>query len=456
MIREFFRSSISDDIIKRLAHNIAYLFSANMIVAGLGMLTLIVMARSLGPTGLGILAIIEAYARSVDRLFRFEPWQTLIRYGAAALENGDETEFRRLVKFSTLFDLFGAALSATVALLGLYFVADWFDLEDENRTMAMLFAATLFFGLASTPTAILRIFNKFQFVSKLTVITASIRLLMASTVWLMSGDLWSFLYVLIIHQILEKVLLLIFAWRELYRQGHGQIWDLPFNGLLNHNTGILKFLWNVNINVIARTSTQRFDVLLLGVILGPAAVGLFQLAKRVGIAAQRLGRPLQQAVYPDISRLWARGEVSRFRWIILRVNFVMGSVALVAFLVLAFNMEFIVRLAFGDAFVPAVPIVIVQVLATTIFLTGNTMGPALMSMGEDHKLVRITLVATLFFFVAFWPLVQTFGAMGASMGHVLFNTLWLAVCLWVFLRRTHSAPKHATHTEAPDPKDSNQ
>ncbi|MEM9107167.1 MAG: hypothetical protein AAGC96_16065, partial [Pseudomonadota bacterium] len=153
--------------------------------------------------------------------------------------------------------------------------------------------------------------------------------------------------------------------------------------------------------------------------------------------AQRLGRPLQQAVYPDIARLWSRGEVTRFRWIVLRVNLIMGSLGLIAFLILSWNMEFIVRLAFGEAFVPAVPIVIVQVLATTIFLTGNTMNPAMMSMGEDHRLVRITLVATAVFFAAFAPLVLSFGAIGASIGHVLFNTLWLVGCMWVFLVRTH-------------------
>ncbi len=434
---------INDDVLKRLAHNLAYLFSANMIVAGLGMLTLVVMARSLGPTGLGILALIEAYARSVDRVFRFEPWQTLVRYGTVALENENKTEFRRLVKYSTLFDMAGGALSASVALVGLYFVSDWFDLENESRTMAMIFAVTLYFALSSTPTAVLRIFDKFQLLSKIAVALASIRLLMALTVWQMGGSLWEFLIVLVIHQLLEQLLPLFFAWRELHNRGHRKIWSLSFDGLLSRNAGLLKFLWNVNINVIARTSTQRFDTLLLGVLLGPAAVGLFQLAKRVGIAAQRLGRPLQQAVYPDMARLWARGEVSRFRWIILRVNLIMGSTAFVAFVILSFNMEAIVHLAFGEEFVPAVPIVIVQVLATTIFLTGNTMGPALMSMGEDHKLVRMTLLSTTAFFVAFAPLVLAFGAIGASIGHVLFNVLWLSGCLWIFLIRTQRSNQPA-------------
>ena len=437
MIREFWKKTSSDDVLRRLVHNLTYLFSANMIVAGLGMLTLVVMARSLGPTGLGILALIEAYARSVDRVLRFEPWQTLVRYGTNALEKGDDTEFRRLVKYSTLFDLGGAALAASVALIGLFFVANWFDLGDESQTMAMVFAATMYFALSSTPTAILRIFDKFRLLSKLAVVIATIRLLMAVTVWQLGGGLWGFVIILVIHQLLEQLLPLIFAWRELRIQGQSHVWHLPFQGLLKYNQGLLKFLLNVNINVIARTSTQRFDVLILGALLGPAAVGLYQLAKRIGVAAQRLGRPLQQAVYPDIARLWARGEVSRFRWIVLRVNLIMGSVALIAFVILAANMEFIVRLAFGDAFVPSVPIVIVQVLATTILLTGNTMNPALMSMGEDHRLVRITLVATAVFFIAFAPLVLTFGPIGASIGHVLFNTLWLAGCLWVFLARTH-------------------
>ena len=198
----------------------------------------------------------------------------------------------------------------------------------------------------------------------------------------------------------------------------------------------MSFLWNVNIHVIARNSIQRFDTLILGAILGPAAVGLFQLAKRTGLAALRLGRPLQQAIYPDVARLWSRGEVLRFRQILLRVNVIMGAVGIVAFVVLSMNMETLVRLAFGDAFVAASPIIVVQLLAATVFLTGNTLVPALMSMGEAKLLSRTTFASLTVFFIAFIPLVHSFGTMGASLSHLLFNVISLAACLIIFLNRT--------------------
>ena len=449
MIKNWLRNAISDDILKRLVRNLAYLFSANMLVALLGLLALTVMARSLGPTGLGIVALIEAYARSVDRVFRFESWQTLVRFGAAALEDGRDWEFRRLVKFSTLFDLFGASVAAIVSVVGLTVAAPWFGFDENQKSLAIMFSAILLFSLSSTPTAVLRLFDKFDLIAQLSVILAVSRLVLTVLAWQLSGEVWSFVFILMVYYIVEQITPLVFAWRELRRRNLHDVWGLPFDGLLQENRALPAFLWNVNINVIARSSTQRFDTLILGAFLGPAAVGLFQLAKRTGLAALRLGRPLQQAVYPDVARLWARGEILRFRRIVLRVNTVMGVLGLLAFVLVSLSMEFLVRLAFGDAFVAAAPLVIVQVLAVTIFLAGNTFGPAMMSMGEDRILVCITLSATIAFFVGFVPLVLMFGAMGASLSHLIFNMIWLLGCLVIFLHRTSVAYR------AP-PKDDNQ
>ena len=62
------------------------------------------------------MALIEAYARVVDRLIRVEPWQALIKYGADALEGDRPEDFRSLLKFGVLVDIGGAAGSAVVAV----------------------------------------------------------------------------------------------------------------------------------------------------------------------------------------------------------------------------------------------------------------------------------------------------------------------------------------------------
>ena len=410
-----------------------------MLVALIGLLSLAVMARALGPAGLGVIALIEAYVRSVDRIFRFEPWQAVVRYGAAALEGSREDDFRRLIKFSTLFDLFGASLAALVAVIGVRYAASWLELDQEQTRMAMWFSATLILALSSTPTAVLRLFDKFKLISTLLVSLAIARLILVVFAWQFGGDLWSFIIILMLYQAAEQLTLLGFAWSELRRRRYDDVWRLPLRGLMAEHPGLLRFLWNSNISVIARTSTLRFDTLILGTLLDPAAAGLYQLAKRTGIAALRLGRPIQQAVYPDVARLWTRGDVLQFRRIVLRINGVMGALGILVLIVMTYHMDFLVRLAFGEAFATTAPLVTVQLLAVTILLAGSTLNPALLSMGADRNLIRITLIATLIFFLVFVPLVHLFGSLGASMSHVAFNLTWLVGCLAVFLQGTRPA-----------------
>ena len=439
MIKRWWGAAFSDDVFRRLLRNVTYLFSAHVLVAVIGLLTLAVLARALGPAGLGVIALIEAYIRTVDRIFRFEPWQAVVRYGAIALENGREDDFRRLTKFATLFDLFGASLGALAALGAAKYAASWLGLDDDQTRMAMWFSATLAFSLSSTPTAILRLFDKFGLIAKMSAGLACTRLFLMVLVWQLGGGLWSFVIVLMLYQIAEQLTPLALAWRELRRQGYVGVWRTPLRGLLAENPGLPRFVWNSNINVMARTSTNRFDTLILGALLDPAAVGLYQLAKRTGLAALRLGRPIQQAVYPDVARLWARGEVARFRSIVLRVNGVMGALGAVAFVVIVPSVDILVRLAFGSEFAAAAPLIIVQVLAVMLFLAGNTFNPALLSIGADRSLIRVTLTATIVFFAAFVPFVHQFGLVGASLSHVAFNFTWLVGCLSVFLYRTRPA-----------------
>lgn len=424
----FFR----DDAVRRIGRNVGYLLSANMAVAVLGLFTLAIMARALGPAGLGILALIEAYARTVDRFLHFEAWQTLVRFGASALHDKRERDFKQLVKYSFLFDLAGAAFAGTAAIFGLSLAARWLSLDDGQQVMAATFSATLFLNLSSAPTAVLRLFDKFALTAKISVATASIRLLLTLLAWALDGGLWAFVLILIAYQLSEQIALLVFSWRELKRQGHDGIWREPLRGIGKNNPGLLSFLWNVNINVIARTGIQQIDVLIVGAFLEPKAVGLFQIAKRVGLASLRLGRPIQQAIYPDFSRLWASGETERFRRIVWRAMIFMGATATAAFLVLSLKIDFFIDLAFGASFVSAAPAVLAQLLAAAIFLTGNTLGPALMSMGEDRRLMRATLSASALFLIAIVPLIELYGPLGASLAHLLFNSLWLAACLWAF------------------------
>jgi len=146
-VKKWWKSKFADIALQRILRNMAYLFSANILVAVVGLGTVAVMARALGPAGLGAIALAEAFVRLVDQLIRLEPWQAVIRYGALTLENDKETEFRRLVKFSTLFDILGGSLAAFVAITACLFISSWFGFNEEQKWITIAYSGTLFFAL---------------------------------------------------------------------------------------------------------------------------------------------------------------------------------------------------------------------------------------------------------------------------------------------------------------------
>ena len=437
-VNKWWKSQIADSTLRRIIRNMAYLFSANVLVAMIGLGTVAVMARALGPSGLGAIALAEAFVRLVDQLIRLEPWQAIIRYGALTLENDKEIEFRRLVKFSTLFDIFGGSLAAIVAITTCLLISSWLGFDEEQKRITIAYSITLFFALSATPTGLLRIFDLFDLAAKVSVFLALCRLALSVDAWLMSGNVWTFIIILAVYTIGEHLTQFFLAWRELRRREHSGIWRTPLAGILKENPGILRFIINTNLNALARLSTQRFDTLIVGAVLGTSAAGFYQLARRVGLAAVKIFRPIQQAIYPDLAKIWVRGEKQRFRRIVLRVNASLTVFSTVAILGAAYFMESIVEIAFGEAFRPVAPLMNLQLFAVALFLSGNTLGPALMSMGADKALVTVSIAATAAFFAAIVPLLNLYGAAGAVLCQVMFNLILLAGSWALFLRLSSS------------------
>jgi glycosyltransferase involved in cell wall biosynthesis len=182
-----------DDLINRLIRNLGYLLSGSLVAAGLGLIALALTARALGPAELGLLALIEAYARVIDRFIRLEPWQALIKYGADALEGDRPEDFRSLLKFGVLVDVGGALCSAIVAVTFVAMVGPWLDWSAQTVQMAAVYSASLIFQLSATPIAVLRLFDRFGVFAWLEVATALARVILFAVAFLAGAGLWTLL-----------------------------------------------------------------------------------------------------------------------------------------------------------------------------------------------------------------------------------------------------------------------
>lgn len=428
-----------DGTLVRFARNAFHLASGNASAVGLGMITLAFSAQMLGPALLGILATIEGYGRMVDQIVRLETWQALIRYGADALEKQDRNRFRSLVKLGVVMDLVGASLSATVAFLAIPIAAHWLGWDSATSMMARVYCIAVLFGISSTPIGVLRLFNRFAGMAWLEPAIAAVRLAGVAVIWAMDGSLWSFLLLGIVLQCSQRVILGWMAWRELKAQGFVGILGAPISNAGARFPGIWSFILAANGTLLIRKSTQEIDLLAVAAIAGPAGAGIYQLVRKFTLAATKAGAMMQQVVYPELARLWARRDLATFARTIRQVEVLTVGFGLMFVSVAALAGDQIIRIIGGSKFEDAEMPLIVQSFAALLFLSGSALRPGLASMGLQAKMMPAVIASAIAFYAVLFTAVPQLGVVGAGLAHIAFNAIWLPTSALLFTRSLRRA-----------------
>ena len=417
----------------RLSRNLSWTFGSQLFISIAAVVTLFITARALGPAGLGILALVESFVRIVDLILRLEPWQAVIRYAIQAQHRGDTAAFLRLIKLSVLIDAAGGVLAGVVCMILAPFVAPLIGLpEGVGEEYIWVMALGLFFSFRPTAIAVLRIFDRFDRLAWVDMISALVRLLLTVVAWLAGLGIWAFLVILLVQSLLDGLLAFAVALHELRKRGHHGALTAQGLAALRENPGFLRFLWNSNFNVILRQSANRFDVLVLGAMMSPAAVGVYQLGKRVMNRLTKLAGPLRQTIYPELARLWDKGKIHQFNRLVLIFSASILLLQLVIAVPFMLNMERVIAVLFGPAFAGAGPVMNILLISAIIFASGVALNPALLAMGKDRMLVRVTMLSTLLFALSFLPFVHFWGVEGAAASNLIFNLTWTIGCTLAF------------------------
>jgi O-antigen/teichoic acid export membrane protein len=433
------KALIRDDLLRRLLRNTSYLVTGTAGASFLALLALALTARALGPELLGILAMIQAFAGMVDRA-RIETSPALIKYGAEALEEERYDDFKSLLKFGFLVDIASALFATMVAVAGVLVAGWWFDWAPETTHMACLFSLSILFRTSSMPTAVLRLFNRFGLDAAQDVATNAARVLLVAIAYLAGAGLWTFVLITMSAQILNSVVLTIVGWTVLRREGYRGVLTSSCRGIRRRCPGIWSFIWSLNASNIARRSTREVDVLFVGGVLDPAAASLYHIAKKLGEILVLVSTPIQNAIYPELARLWVRAEATRFRRTVTQIDLGSGGLGVAFLMVIAFNADLLIRLTMGPQFTAAAGPLILQTLGVVVFLFGTSLRPALFSMGMQVRLLQIVTLSTICFYVTLPIGVYSFGLYGAPLAHIAYNFVWLVAMRAAFVEGTRQAP----------------
>ena len=140
---------------------------------------------------------------------------------------------------------------------------------------------------------------------------------------------------------------------------------------------------------------------------------------------QQIGSQVESVVYPDLSRLAAAGNRRAFVRVVIQTELILLAFGMACFLTILIAGASLMRLIVGAQFAGAVPLLIVQILAVTMTISGAASRAGLLSLGEQRGVLRTVVACAMAFYCSVAPLIMEFGAMGANLAHLAFGIVWL-------------------------------
>jgi O-antigen/teichoic acid export membrane protein len=391
----------------------------------------------------GLLVLIHASASTISDLAKFQSWQAVLRYGTPALEQGRTLDFRRLVKLTALLDLGSALLGILIAVLATPLLAPRFGLSAEWVPALQLYAISIFFMVTATPTGLLRLFDRFDLLAVSNAMGSFVRVVGAVWISVRGGGLELLLAIWFASTMTSGVWLIVHSLRALSSRGLLRGPRLGMRRLTTGHAGIAAFVWTTQANTTLSAGRRHLATVIVGVLLTPAAAGLYGVSRQVTTLLTRFAKLMQPAIYPEFARLSVRNDLPAIRQLMFRSMALMAGAGAVIVVPLVLFGRPLLGFVFGPELEAAYGLMVLLALAASIRLLSFPLEPALISTGRAAIALLVRGASVTVFLIALFTLIPRIGLIGSGVAMVAstlvaFAGEGLAVSIWF---RSRSAAK---------------
>ena len=392
-------------ILRRAVRNAGLLLGGKSAAGMMQLGTFALAARGLGVHDFGIFSVVVAQVMLLTGLAAFDSNQAVIRYGVPHLNADDRAGFQALIKAGTLLDLGAAALAAAAAVMIAPFLARRLDWGPHLVLLAQLAAPLSFANAISTQKGVLRLLGRFDLLTTHAIVTPGLRLVFFASLWAAQAPLGWYLAMWLVAGWAGAAVAFWFAWREAGRRGLLAGIDGSLRRLADANAGVWRFSIVSNLNSSVALIPTHLSVLLVAGILGPAAAGVFRIAREVGTGMLKPVDLVNQALYPDMARLVTTRNWRRLTRAAVRAGLAAAATGAAVTLLILVAGNGIVNLVFGRAFQAAVPILIAMGAATSIRVSAFAADPVMYALGRPEIPLLLSIAsAGLFVAILLWRL----------------------------------------------------
>lgn len=416
---------------RRILGNFGLLLRGRGIAVVFVLTATLLTARTLGPSGFGVVVLVHAYALFVRGLLNFQPFEAVVRYGVPLRERSDDDGLRRLLWLSVKVDI-ACALGAVGLAVAAAPLAGWLLDWDRPLVLAAVgYGLVLMTTATGTATGLLRLFDRFDVLGRNLMIGPFVRMIGVLLAWASDAGVTAFVAAWAAGYGSEHLYLNLHGWREYRRRIGGKLRSADSGvALAGQFPGLSRFLWITYWQSNLDLAGKQLPTLLAGLLLGNVGAGLFRLAQQVASVLAKPAVLIRQVVFLDQTRAHHRGDREFAR--ITRLTALLAGVSGLLFVLLSLTIgERLLATFAGAEFAAAAPLLTLLLLAASLDLASAPLRTAAYAIGKAGALLRIHVATTTLYMALFFILTSALDLIGVGIAATsaalaaLLGQIWL-------------------------------
>ncbi len=396
-------------------------------VSGFNFIALMINTNALGVLKFGQLIVIQSITELFSGIFDFSTWQTLNRFGADDLAEGNYSRLRQRYLFALALDFLAAVAAALSAIVVFLLFIEAFGLDSELRWLGIVYAISAGFHVRSASMGIFRVLERFGIPITFNVTEAAALTANSAILWWIDAPLDYYVYSIAIIHVVTAITLSIYGLHMVRRleKHEGIREDRSFG-----RREFMRFTMAVSATGTIGIMLRRGEVLIISLLLGPAAAGLFGVAFRGAYFLARFADAGKVSVYPVIAKLVSSGQLGEAKRTVMRASLPVAAISAAIFIGVILTGEWVLNKVFGEEFGAAYPNLLWLVAGTLINGCLFTAVPLIETTIGAARILIFSCFAFAAFVAAAFGGLSLLGFAAGGMGSAAYFFTLAALVVW--------------------------
>lgn len=402
-----------------LKHNIKLVFSTNALMLSAGVVTSLLSAWALGPAGRGDLIIVLMWPAIFSMVAQIG-LPSAYRFWTAKRPECVSALFSNAVIFTLVMGLITLGVAELVIPLLIGHRSE--EVVRLSRIYLLVIPALMLTDLLR---GLLEGSRRFTWVGILRLILFGVQLGSFIVLWL-TGRLTvaSACYTMVAAVLASLLLSLVAVWRELHPRWRPELSELGTT---------LRYGIRDYPGVLTEFVNWRLDLMMLVGVASSSSVGLYAVALRLADITSILASSVGDALMPEVAAAKKADRATEVVTKSLRLTLIAHLLILVPLWIAT---PFILRFAYGDAFLPVTNVLRLLMVASVCWSAGAIVISGLNGLGHPGLSAIARITAAVVMVVALRTWLPSRGIQGAALASIAgYSTMFLVALFWLLKRR---------------------